>query len=472
MLANTRETRRIASIGYLLESIDPCALILFKAAFGILFGFHFIFELLSSAALQKFVVPVFHFKFSGVEFVPSPSEQTLTCLLVILSLSLLGLAFGRLCLLTSGIASCLMTWLLLIDASQFLNQDYLGCLICFLFVLTSCQDNPRKKERLFLVVRIFAVLSKLNFEWLSGLPYSLFNDSAWRVYVGMGACWGSLAFDLMSGPLLLIPSTKTIAIWASLFFNLTQWFTFGGVIWLVNSFALLLFLDPQLLRVELKGAFDFITEMGLLQLGDHNTKLKRKPQTTLLACLCRHPCMCVAFAFAAFQLLFPLRYLLWEGDVSWTEEGRLFSWQGITRHKFTRPGQFLCVDEISSRKIDPAKYLSRTQLRKMQAVPWMIHSFATHLNHSVVHRFGLKQPAIYGLFDASLNGQPFASIVDPKVNLLTAQTGGVFSVPSYVTHRSATHSSLNLWLVVFLFAVCVFLCSWLRWLSKSVTKRV
>jgi len=283
----------------------------------------------------------------------------------------------------------------------------------------------------------------------------------------------SLVIDLVSGPLLVIPRTKTLAIWLSLFFNLAQWFTFGGVVWLIHSFSLLLFLDPQFLRVELKEMLNFVVKTSLfpqLEKGCDPKPLKRKRPLTLLACVCEYPFMCVAAVFAVFQVVFPLRYLLRGGDVAWTEESRLFSWQGIVRHKFVQDGVFLCVDGISTRKIDPAKYLSRTQLRKMQGVPWMIHSFATYLNQSVVHHFGLKNPAIYGLFNASLNGPPFTSLVDPKVDLLAAHSGGAFSVPTYITQRDVGSSAFSTFCLMAVVGGLLF--SWLRWLSKNTTKRI
>jgi len=50
-------------VDFLLAATDPCTLMFFRAAFGISLSFHFVFELVSNAAYQKFLVPMFHFKF-------------------------------------------------------------------------------------------------------------------------------------------------------------------------------------------------------------------------------------------------------------------------------------------------------------------------------------------------------------------------------------------------------------------------
>jgi len=85
-------------------------------------------------------------------------------------------------------------------------------------------------------------------------------------------------------------------------------------------------------------------------------------------------------AYMAVQILVPLRYWLYPGNVGWTEEGHNSSWHMKLRDK----EPFLRI-EITDPKIletwppDPRKYPTLRQIGKMGNRPDMILLFAHHL---------------------------------------------------------------------------------------------
>ena len=75
----------------------------------------------------------------------------------------------------------------------------------------------------------------------------------------------------------------------------------------------------------------------------------------------------------AFQILVPLRHLLYPGSPSWTEQGHRFAWQMKLRDK-DATASFRLRDPATGRewRIEPRAYLARHQAEEMAARPDMI----------------------------------------------------------------------------------------------------
>jgi vitamin K-dependent gamma-carboxylase len=80
------------------------------------------------------------------------------------------------------------------------------------------------------------------------------------------------------------------------------------------------------------------------------------------------------------QILAPLRYLAYPGNVSWTEEGHRFAWMMKLRDK-DASARFMVRDPASGRewRVLPEDYLRRHQVGEMESRPDMILQFAHHL---------------------------------------------------------------------------------------------
>ena len=76
-------------------------------------------------------------------------------------------------------------------------------------------------------------------------------------------------------------------------------------------------------------------------------------------------------AYLMLQLLLPLRHFIYPGNVSWTEEGNLFAWHMMLRHKAVE-ARFFLIDRVAGtmREIDP----KRTNRQLVSARRWNVCS--------------------------------------------------------------------------------------------------
>jgi vitamin K-dependent gamma-carboxylase len=120
----------------------------------------------------------------------------------------------------------------------------------------------------------------------------------------------------------------------------------------------------------------------------------------------------------AFQILVPVRHLLYPGQQSWTEQGHRFSWQMKLRDKQAR-AMFFVRDPASGRewRVRPNRYLARHQAREMPARPDMVLQFAHYLARVWAEQRGIQGVEVRARVCASLNGRKAALMVDPQRDL-------------------------------------------------------
>lgn len=120
----------------------------------------------------------------------------------------------------------------------------------------------------------------------------------------------------------------------------------------------------------------------------------------------------------AFQILVPLRHLLYPGNESWTEQGHRFAWQMKLRDK-EATATFRVRDPASGRQweVEPAAYLAPHQVDEMAARPDMILQFAHHLARLWAQDYGVRDAEVRASVCASLNGRKAALLIDPQRDL-------------------------------------------------------
>jgi vitamin K-dependent gamma-carboxylase len=120
----------------------------------------------------------------------------------------------------------------------------------------------------------------------------------------------------------------------------------------------------------------------------------------------------------ALQVLAPLRYLLYPGNVSWTEEGHRFAWMMKLRDK-DASARFTVRDPASGRewRISPESYLLRHQAGEMESRPDMILQFAHHLARVWADERNIAGVEVRARVCVSLNGRKAALLIDPQRDL-------------------------------------------------------
>ncbi len=120
----------------------------------------------------------------------------------------------------------------------------------------------------------------------------------------------------------------------------------------------------------------------------------------------------------AFQILFPLRHLLYPGNPSWNEEGQRFAWQMKLRDKHGN-ATFIVRDPATDKRwqVVPADLLMPHQARKVAMRPDMILQFAHHLARTAAELGGIADAEVRAHVCVSLNGREAALLIDPERDL-------------------------------------------------------
>ena len=126
----------------------------------------------------------------------------------------------------------------------------------------------------------------------------------------------------------------------------------------------------------------------------------------------------------AYQLLMPMRHLLYPGDVNWTGEGLLFSWHMKLSDKRNAIKMF-ATNPVRNEtwEVDPNDYLGSFQLRKMTAEPDLLRQFS-HFLADRLREEGHEQIEVRAEVKARLNRREPQLLIDPTEDL-AAQPGGL-----------------------------------------------
>jgi len=119
----------------------------------------------------------------------------------------------------------------------------------------------------------------------------------------------------------------------------------------------------------------------------------------------------------AFQLLFPWRYLLYPGNLFWTEEGYRFSWRVMLMEK-AGTATFYVKDAKTGREgeVLNGEFLNAHQEKQMAMQPDMILQFA-HFLKKHYEKQGLSNPAVRAEVYVTLNARPSRLLIDPNLDL-------------------------------------------------------
>jgi len=123
------------------------------------------------------------------------------------------------------------------------------------------------------------------------------------------------------------------------------------------------------------------------------------------------------------QIIIPWRYLIYPGNIFWTEEGYRFSWRVMLMEK-TGYAQFKIVDGKSEKSfyVQNENFLTAFQQKQMSTQPDFILEYAHYLGDHFSSQ-GHQNVEVYVDSYAAINGRPSQRFVDPAVNLMTVHRG-------------------------------------------------
>lgn len=423
----------------------PCD-IAWLAAFRILYGL----SMATSAERfihndwvdRLFVEPKFHFKYFGFHWVEPLEPRWMHALFWVLILLGLCVAAGFLFRWALGLFLLGFLYLQLVDVTTYLNHYYLATLLGALLwfspahriwsvdawlaplirtsvVATGFHDLFRFQ---LAIVYTFAALAKLSSDWLiHAQPLSIWLASRTDLPV-LGATfswpgvpllmsWCGFLFDASIPWLLLYRRTRPAAYAVLILFHLltSVLFPIGMFPWIMIGSALLFFPPDWPRRMLRAFGLDRVAEpMSLAS----STGTAFGPLA-----------LAAALVYATVQLAVPLRFLAYDGDVRWHEQGMRFSWRVMVREK-NGSVTFLVSSPSLGRhwQLSPSRYLTPLQEREMAGQPDLILQLAWHIRRDFLARgFGDVEVRVEAL--VSFNGRRLAPLVDPSVDLSRVPDG-------------------------------------------------
>jgi hypothetical protein len=263
------------------------------------------------------------------------------------------------------------------------------------------------------VVYTYAAVAKLYPDWLAGRPVSIWfaGKSDYPVIGGLLGekwvqglvTWGGIGFDLLVVPLLLWPRTRRFAFGTSLLFHLFNSAVFGiGIFPYLMIGMSVFFFPPETIRrlfLPRKPPVD-----GAVEIQAEPAPRYRQGMVAALA------------VYLVVQLLLPVRYLRYPGNVHWTEEGHRMAWQMMLR---TKSGSihFRVIDPATGGEqlVSPYDYLTAEQASAVATHPDLIWQFVQVLKAE--YALPGRPPRIYAVSSVSLNGRPAQPLVNGNVDL-------------------------------------------------------
>lgn len=422
---------------YINRKTEAAPLAVFRIFFGLMMLASIIRFWWNGWIEKLYLEPSFFFSYYGFEWV-KPIGNLTYILFIICGVSAILVAIGWRYRLAIGVFFLSFSYIELMDKTTYLNHYYFISVLSFLMIFlpasayfsfdakrgVAYQRIPKWSvdsiKILLAIVYFYAGLAKLNSDWLvQAMPLKIWLPSKydlpilgdllhreWAIYA---FSWGGAIYDLTIPFLLLWRKTRVPAfILVAIFHLLTRILFPIGMFPYIMIVSALIFFDSSFHHKVLEGIAKlfrfakstFDTGLELLEKGNFGRRITRG----------------VIVAFFITQLMVPFRYLLYPGELFWTEEGYRFSWRVMLMEKAGYVNFKVVSNEGDQFYVNNADFLTSFQEKQMATQPDFILSFAHHLSTHFQSQ-GHKQVEIYADSFVALNGRVSRPFIDPEVNL-------------------------------------------------------
>lgn len=434
-----------------VERVSIVPLVFFRIVFGFCMLASTLRFLLLGWVEEQYIKPIVHFSYFGFEWLLYPPDWGVYALFLLLFLSCVGITLGLFYRLSAALFFLSFTYIELLDKTYYLNHYYfvslVGLLLNFvpahrffsldtsLKIVSPCSFVPRwtidiLKFQLALVY-FYAGLAKINDEWLlNAMPLKLwlpanndlpllgyFFNFEWCAYA---FSWAGMLFDTFIPFLFLHKSLRYYCYPIIIFFHgITGWMFPIGMFPLIMTACVPIFFSDKFHQAFIL----FISKLLRVSKPDFEVNdVFYSPKNYFLKVF-----LCL---YIVFQLVFPWRYLLYPGNLFWTEEGYRFSWRVMLIEK-AGTATFFVKDSATGREgmVDNREFLNSHQEKQMAMQPDMILQYA-HFLAKYYENIGLKHPEVRAEVYVTLNGRKSQLLIDPNQNLAAEKEG--FSAKKWI----------------------------------------
>jgi hypothetical protein len=432
---------------FLFKKVPIYPLVTFRIVFGLLMIISTSRFMYLGWIEDHFVNTQFQFKYYGFEWLTLLPPFWMYFIHCVMLISALGLMLGFLYRLSVILLFLTFTYTELLDLTYYLNHYYFVSLVCLLlifipankFLSIDCRIWPKiasktteawhvniLKFQIF-VVYFFAGIAKINEDWLihalpmkiwlpanDAIPFlgSIFSHS-WSPYL---FSWIGMFYDTFIVFFLLFKPTRIYAYFLVILFHATVGLLFQiGVFPVVMIGVTLIFFSNEwhekwiltISNVFPKSSFGINqNHLRVRSFGKRNVKIGVQVTTILVT------------GYILIQVLLPLRYLAYPGNLFWTEEGFRFSWRVMLMEK-AGTATFYIKDLETGREgvVNNNEFLNAHQEKQMSFQPDMILQFAHFLGEHY-KKTGKPLPEVRLEAWVTLNSRPSQLIIDPEKDLM------------------------------------------------------
>ena len=414
------------------------------AVFRILFGLMMLFSIIrfwSYGWIDKlYIQPKFNFTYYGFEWAQPLGVYTYL-VFFICGLSAIFIALGYRYKLAIVIFFLSFTYIELMDKTTYLNHYYFISVLSFLmiflpanayFSIDAAKNNNNAFQKipawtsnalklLLVVVYFYAGLAKLNSDWLvKAMPLKIWLPSKFDIpLIGqlLSQEWVQYAFsyigagyDLAIPFLLLYKRTRVFAFTLVVIFHLLTRVLFPiGMFPYIMIISTLIFFDAGVHHRILK----FMAQI----IGVAKNQFDNAKHLTFKSGITTKLKYTILVLFFTLQILIPFRYILYPGELFWTEEGYRFSWRVMLMEK-AGYAQFKIVNGETGSwfYVDNTDFLTPLQEKQMAFQPDFILEYA-HFLREHFEADSHKKVQVYVDCQVTLNGRLSTTYIDPNVDL-------------------------------------------------------
>lgn len=407
-------------------------------SFRIIFGLVMVISVVRFWALgwieDHFVETQVTFKYFGFYWVQLLPPFWMYVLHLLMFLGAVGITLGFLYKFSAWLHFLTFTYVELIDLTYYLNHYYFVSIISFLLLFVPANRRlsvdcllwphlfskvaPRWTINIFKVqiaiVYIYAGLAKINYDWLiQAMPLRIWLPAQDSLPV-IGSWLKLKAMPYVFSWLGMLYDT-TIVIWLS--WHRTWWLgytsviafhTITGMMFQIGIFPLVMigatwiYFSPNFHEKLVRSL-----EKLFARLPGSKSEIKAPP-TWYKTILIIH---------FIFQIAFPWRYLLYPGNLFWSEEGYRFSWRVMLMEK-AGTATFFVKDAKTGREgvVDNQEFLNPHQEKQMAMQPDLILQYA-HFLEDYYQKKGVHAPEVRAEVYVTLNAKPSKLLIDPNQDL-------------------------------------------------------
>ena len=411
-------------------------LVFFRVIFGIVTLVSSVRFLLKGWVNELFLEPSFHFKYYGFDWIKELGIVEMYSLFGLMIVCSIFIAIGFLYRFAIVLFFLLFSYFELIDLTNYLNHYYFVSLMAFVLVFLPANCNFSLDAKFQLVKRrqlipawtigiivlqlsivyFYAGIAKLNYDWLieanplkiwlaphSNLPIiGQYMDQPITAYL---FSWGGAIFDLSVPFLLLFKKTRWIGYTLVVVFHSVTSILFPiGVFPFVMIACTLVFFSQDFHKIIISY---FANTEDQIDIKNASNKVKNKSVVFLFLSV-----------FVIFQLLFPLRYLLYNNDLFYTEQGYRFSWRVMLMEKVGYANfKIHPFSDSRSITIDNRDYLTPQQEKMLSTQPDFILQYAHYLGEIYSNQYEEQVEVKADIF-VTINGCPSQRYVKKDLDLM------------------------------------------------------